>query len=640
MLSHLWGSITEEFLYANYLAVMIWLFEKNLDSDRVSSGSLQVGDRRRGRQFPIVCSLPHASVVGLATGVKGLGGKVPKESLEIERERAGKPAEMSIPLSRGERLRYALTGIVVVLSILTAFWGLPDRSLDSHECYVSVTAREMVTSGDYVFPTMNGAPRLKKPPLSYWLVAGISQITGQCDEWAARLPSAIAGVLSAVSILYFVSRWTSWRTGLLSVGVWVTSEAYLEWSHSARAEMLMTFFCTFCLLAFFDIQRYQSPKRRWVLVGLFWLSFALANLAKGPIPFPVVFLPILAYILLRKKGSMLTRLHPILGLLFMLAIALPWPLAIAAQLNWDLTLWKNEVFSRMAGEYASRGRPFYYYLPIMFKYAAPWVVILPMGLLSPFYRIWGRRRPLMAYLWLWFIAGVLFFTISQGKRPHYILPQMPAAAILMGIVLDDLVFARKAFSALFARRVLAIHAIALAAAALVCVGYAIVYRSHLPNSMLVAGFGIVFFVGWAACFLRSESRRRRLAVPLFFLSLGLVELFGISIYDRLFDSYKDMRDFALKVRAQVPQNDKLWVYGDLSNVFLHYFGRPIPLIEEPEAIKSHCSQGHWVVVLRADLSEECMRQGCRIVLAQEDRPRQRHSVEGFLLHAPTTERLF
>ena len=558
--------------------------------------------------------------------------------MEIDLEKVWTSGETFVLLSKQRWVRYALIGSAVLLSALIAFWGLTGSSLDSHECFVSVPAREMVQSGNYVVPTMNGQPRLKKPPLSYWLVAGIARITGQCDEWAARLPSAVAGLLSAFAILYFVSRWTSLRTGLLSVCVWVTSVAYIEWTHNARAEMLMTFFCTVCLLAFFDIQRYQPPQRRWGVVALFWVSFAGANLAKGPIPFPVVFLPILAYVLLRRKKRMLGRLHPLIGLLIVLAIVLPWPIMIAAHWNWDLTLWRNEVFSRFAGQYGSRDRPFYYYLLGMFAYAAPWVVLLPIALLSPFYRVWGKRRPLMLYLWLWFAVGLLFFTLSQGKRPHYILPQIPAVAILIGIVLDDLVFTRRAFSERFAGRIVALHGVALVATALAGVVYMTINRQEFPRTLILVSVDIVLFIALLAYLLRTESRRARWAVPCFVTILAIIELFGISVYNVAFDGYKDTRLFVLEIRERVPQGKDLFVYGDLSNVFLHYFGRSVPVIDTAEAVRSHYLQGQWVIVLRADLPEECRQEGYQIVFAQEKRPGQRHEIYGYLLHAETPDR--
>ena len=575
--------------------------------------------------------MPQASTVGIAAGVDGQDGEVPQESVETDLEKAQGPSQ-TLTLLPQRWIRYALIASAGVVPALIAFWGLTDDSLDSHECLVSVTAREMVRSGNYVVPTMNGKPRLKKPPLSYWLVAGVSRVTGQCDEWAARLPSAVAGSFSALAILYFVSRWTSLRTGVLSVCAWVTSVAYMEWSHNARAEMLMTFFCTVCLLAFFDIQRYQAPRRRRIVVALFWLSFAGANLAKGPIPLPVVFLPILAYVLLRKKKRLLGRLHLVAGLLLMLVIVLPWPVMIAAHLNWDLTLWKNEVFSRFAGQYGSRNRPFYYYLLGMFEYVTPWVVILPMALLSPFYRVWGRRRPLMLYLWLWFAVGLLFFTLSQSKRPHYILPQMPAAAILIGIVLDDLAFERKAFSKRFAGRIVTLHGVALLAAALAGVVYMMMNRHKFPRPMILASVDIVLFIALLTYLLRIASRRAQWAVPCFITILAVIELFGISVYDVGFDSYKDTRQFAREIRERVPPNEPLYVYGALSYVFVHYYGQSLPVLDTAEAVQAHYLQNHWVLVLRADLPEQC-RQTCEVVYAQEKRPTRRHDIYGYLLHA-------
>jgi 4-amino-4-deoxy-L-arabinose transferase-like glycosyltransferase len=276
----------------------------------------------------------------------------------------------------------------------------------------------------------------------------------------------------------------------------------------------------------------------------------------------------------------------------------------------------------------------------MFKYAAPWVVVLPIGLLSPFYRIWGKRRPLMAYLWLWFVVGLLLFTVSKGKRPHYILPQMPAAAILMGIVLDDLIFARRAFSKLFAGRLVAIHAIGLVVAALACPIYVAINHKELPGLTVLAGVGIALFVGLAVFVLRIGSPRRHLAVPVFVIGLGIIELFGLSIYDRSFDTYKETRDFALKIRQLVPQGRELFVYGDLSKVFLHYYGQPVPIIDAPEAVRSCYLQGHWVAVLRTDLPEECRQEGCRIVFTQEKKPEQRNVIYGYLLHMETPSRSF
>jgi 4-amino-4-deoxy-L-arabinose transferase-like glycosyltransferase len=131
---------------------------------------------------------------------------------------------------------------VLLLSGLSASWTFYERPLNNHECFVSITAREMLESGDWVWPTCNGEPRFNKTPLSYWLVAGLAHITGRVDEFTTRLPSVIFGVLSVAAILYFVNEWLTFRIAVISGCVWATSVGFISYAHSARPEMILTFF--------------------------------------------------------------------------------------------------------------------------------------------------------------------------------------------------------------------------------------------------------------------------------------------------------------------------------------------------------------------------------------------------------------
>ena len=63
----------------------------------------------------------------------------------------------------------------MAFAIVAAFWTLSDGALNNHECLVSVTAREMLETGDWVLPRFNGEVRLQKTPLCYWLVASVAK---------------------------------------------------------------------------------------------------------------------------------------------------------------------------------------------------------------------------------------------------------------------------------------------------------------------------------------------------------------------------------------------------------------------------------------------------------------------------------
>ena len=123
---------------------------------------------------------------------------------------------------------------VLLLAAMTASWVASSVAMENHECLVSVTAREILVNKDWVMPTCNAIPRLEKTPLCYWLVAGLSKMTGEIDELTARLPSIIFAVLSVGAIIYFVNRWLRFRTAIISALVWATSFSYIKYAHSAR----------------------------------------------------------------------------------------------------------------------------------------------------------------------------------------------------------------------------------------------------------------------------------------------------------------------------------------------------------------------------------------------------------------------
>ena len=199
--------------------------------------------------------------------------------------------------------------------------------LDDHESYVSVTAREMLGGGSWIEPTLNGQPRLQKTPLSYWLVASIAMVTGKVDEFAARLPSAVFAFLSAGAVLYFVNRWLSLRIALIATAAWATSIGYVHWSHSARPEMGLVFFVTLCLLSFYSAITSEDRRSRVIFMLIFWVSFALGNLAKGPAPVVYVLLPAGLFIAVRREWRVIPKLLPVWGIIICLAVVLPWPLA-------------------------------------------------------------------------------------------------------------------------------------------------------------------------------------------------------------------------------------------------------------------------------------------------------------------------
>ncbi len=530
---------------------------------------------------------------------------------------------------------YLICG-VMILSAITAGWAFYERPLNNHECFVSITAREMLQSNDWLWPTCNGQPRLEKTPLSYWLVAALAKITGKVDDFTTRMPSVLFGVLSAAAILYFVNRWLGLRIAALSTAVWATTLGFTRYSRNARPEMALTCFIAVCFLSFYSAITARNRKRQIIYMLIFWISFGLANLAKGPAPLPLVLLPLFCYIAIFSKWKEIPKLLPITGALIFLAIVLPWPLAIAAKLNWELMFWKKEFLDRFFGSYASAGKPLYFYLPLMFQFIAPWVVFVPFALGAPFYKVWDKKQPLMKFLWLWFVINVAFITLSAGKRQHYIMPAMPALAILTGILLEDMAFSQKAFTQKAARNFLLQHLVALAMLFIAMPFVMAQFNSEVFHEAIivaVAGLAAVLLVGWLF-----KTAKRPLALGGLFVSICILLMLSYVTLINPLNYNRPSRDFTRIVAAKVPDSDKLIAYKSASTRFIHYFGKRVPKIEAKSEARELYQQGVWVVAFGSYLDELLENESFEIVYKQEKAERHKQiTVAGALMHKPKTE---
>lgn len=495
---------------------------------------------------------------------------------------------------------------VIVFAILNGLWDLPNKTLSNHESLVSITAREMLDSGDWIVPTCNGEVRLQKTPLSYWLVAGIAKISGRVDETSARLPSAIFAVLISAAILYYVSSWLGFRIAAISAAVWSSSLGFIGYSHNARPEMALTFFITICFFSFYSIVNAQNRKEQVVQSLIFWISFGLGNLAKGPAPIPMVGVPLFFYVLFYKKWNIIPKMLPIVGTLIFLVISLPWPLAIAYKMDWDMTLWKHEFVDRFFGTYASGGKSWYFYLPVMFKFTTPWSALMVAALAAPFYKIWQQQRKPMFYLWLVFVADLIFVTIDGGKRQHYILPIMPAMCILIGVLLEDMLFVRKSYSDSFVKKFFLSHISVFVIGAVALPLYFI--KTNMPflnEAIIVSAMIIAVSVIITILFARGKPTAGFTAMCIgYFVIIVMIFHFLLAPTDR--DHFS--KDFARKVSSIVSKDEKLTAFKYISSRSVHYLGRTVSETKDIAETYERYKNGEWIIA-NGTLIDELMNDG-------------------------------
>jgi len=274
----------------------------------------------------------------------------------------------------------------------------------------------MARSGDWVTPRLNGSPWFEKPPLTYWATA-TATLLGLRDEWAARLPVAL---MSLAFLLFFfgtLRREFSLRVAITATAILGSSAGWLTASFAAvpdlpmsaalGAAMMVTLFGT-------------SPRRGW-LAGVL---LGVAVLAKGFVP-----LLLFAPVWLMARGKRLTIAASAV------LIATPW-YALCLMRNgsafWNEFFWKHHVERLISADALQHGQPFWYYSLVLLTGLFPWT---PLALLAARAKTYEDVR--VRFLSLWFVAAFVFFSVVPNKLPLYLLPLMPALAIVLAVAWDQ-----------------------------------------------------------------------------------------------------------------------------------------------------------------------------------------------------------
>ncbi len=287
--------------------------------------------------------------------------------------------------------------------------------------------REMVETGDYIVPHLDYVRYFEKPPLLYWATALSFRIFG-LSEWSARLPNALAALLTVLLLYAGVARWFTPEAALLSAVMLISSFGFFTMARILTIDMLLSCTLFLSLIFFYDFYRQKKPK----FMYLFYTCLALATLAKGPVAPLLVGLSLLIFLLLERRVSFLRELLSVKGMLLYAVLVVPWFVAIALREKEFLRFFViDQNFLRFLTQKHNRSGPVYYFLPVLFGGLFPWSIFIPKAL-----AIYWRTKELRLFL-IWFFVVLLFFSLSGSKLPPYILPAFPALAILLGCLFQD-----------------------------------------------------------------------------------------------------------------------------------------------------------------------------------------------------------
>ena len=294
--------------------------------------------------------------------------------------------------------------------------------------------REMVASGDWVTPRLNELKYFEKPPLQYWATATAYTLCGE-HQWTSRLWTGLTG-FSGILLVWFAGLRLFGREAAGYAALLLSSSLlYVLMGHINTLDMGVTFFLTLGIVGLLlgQAQVDVGERRNWMLVA--WVGLALAVLSKGLMGLVLPGAALFIYCVVQRDFGVLKRMHWLPGLAVFFAITVPWfVLVMKANPEFFERFFIYEHYTRFTTKVHGRYQPWYYFIPILLAGALPWTVLMLDTMLRTFRngKLPDKAFNSERFLLIWAVFIYVFFSISGSKLPSYLLPMLPALALLMG----------------------------------------------------------------------------------------------------------------------------------------------------------------------------------------------------------------
>src|SRR2546426_2038604 len=395
-----------------------------------------VSQSDRRSDHPGLCHLPQGS--GVPHGAGGGNPRLPAEPhahlSQSENRKSGQSRFIKVlskkvgplltdkstltPLSPRLALLLALCALLFFLGLGTL--GLTDRDEGSN----AEAAREMVASGDWITPTLNGAPRFAKPILIYWLISG-SYLAFGVSEFTARLPSALFGTLLVLMQYAFATRMFGPTVGLRAALMLLLNFEVLALGRMVLTDMVLVFFATLSIFCFFLAASPPDGRgraKRWYWG--FYIGMALATLTKGPVGVLVPLLAVIPYLLLTGRWREVARECRLLpGTAVFLLIPPPWyaPIVLLHGAGYAESA-RGDTLTRFFSVIGGHGGTILFYIPLLLLRFFPWSGVFPSALVEALRERQGPPRGVGNPVAGWVLGVVIFFS----PFPPPLSPHIPA----------------------------------------------------------------------------------------------------------------------------------------------------------------------------------------------------------------------
>ncbi|NWA85867.1 lipid IV(A) 4-amino-4-deoxy-L-arabinosyltransferase [Pseudomonas sp. D2002] len=297
-------------------------------------------------------------------------------------------------------------------------------------------SQEMLLSGNWVAPHFMGVRYFEKPAAGYWLIALGQAVFGE-NLFGVRIASALTTGLSVV-LAYLIARrlWNDPRKSFACALLYMSFGLVAGQAGYSNLDPQFTLWVNLSLVALWFALDSRTPRGRlgaWAMLGV---ACAMGFMTKGFLAWLLPVLIAVPYMLWQRRLGELLRYGP-LAIGVALLLCLPWVWAIHLQEPdyWRFFFW-HEHIRRFSSDNAQHARAWWFFLPIMVVACLPWAALLPSTVL----KAWkDKGQPSIVFLALWLLLPLVFFSLSKGKLPTYIMPCLLPLALLMGHALVELI---------------------------------------------------------------------------------------------------------------------------------------------------------------------------------------------------------
>jgi 4-amino-4-deoxy-L-arabinose transferase len=328
---------------------------------------------------------------------------------------------------------FLLCALFVLLYL--AFLGIRPLFIPDEVRYGEIS-REMIATGNWIAPRLNGLQYFEKPPFGHWMNAISLLLFGE-NPFAVRFASAFSAGGSAV-LVFFMGRhlFESRTVPYLAAFVFLTT---LEVQAVGTFSVLDSMFAFYLNagIGLFAVAASASGKRQYGYLACSGVLFGIAFLTKGFLAFVLPVLALVPWLFLNRQFELLFR-RSWVAVVVALLVIVPWSVSIHLQQPdfWHYFFWT---------ENAQHKAPIYYYLMYLPFVAFPWIFLLPASIRVLRTRDDSTDRPrAILLLTSWALLPLLLFSVASGKLVTYILPCFVPFSLLIAVGLTELLTVRKA----------------------------------------------------------------------------------------------------------------------------------------------------------------------------------------------------